>query len=263
MNKNTIIREVTDHLPYSIFFTAAGIVLAGILTYISILVAGTPPESTNTHRPLPTGHAHEQHVADAAEAGDIRSACEHAPTGSAGVEAASGMLFHIFHPIHLLLSAMTTTAMFFRHEKRIGKAIAVGLIGSLGICGISDIFIPYLSGSLLRGFDIHFHWCLLKHPQMVLLFVTLGAVAGLLAAGTVHHSTVISHSAHVFISSTASLFYLISFGITGWYLGGTLGLVFIIVILSVTIPCCIGDVILPLCVARDENEDYDCCGHKH
>lgn len=257
MNQASVMRELKAHLPYSIFFTAAGIILAGLLTYVSLLAQ--PQAETDAHA------GHDQKVEHSEEAGGCEDAhCDHSSHEPAtGFEAASGMLFHIFHPIHLLLSAMATTAMFYRHERKIGKAVIVGLAGSLGVCGVSDIFLPYLCGGLIKSSEIHFHWCLLEHPMMVLPFSAIGVIAGLLAAYTVHNSTVISHSAHVFVSSTASLFYLISFGITAWYVGTTLSAVFGIVILAVTIPCCLSDVWLPALVAREEGGDYSCCGHKH
>jgi hypothetical protein len=179
------------------------------------------------------------------------------------METASEMLFHIFHPIHLLFSAMATTAMFFKHEKRVIKAIIVGLAGSLGICGCSDILLPYLCGGMLNAVDMHFHWCLLEHPLMILPFSALGVIAGLLAAGTVHSSTIISHSAHTFVSSTASLFYLISFGVTEWYMGTTLSIVFLIVIAAVTIPCCVSDVLFPTLIAHADGDDCSSCKHGH
>ncbi len=93
-----------------------------------------------------------------------------------------GELFHIFHPTHVLFSALATTAMFWQKEKKFFKAIAVGIIGSVGICGISDIFIPYLAGYLL-GAHMHLHVCIVEHPQLIIPFLVLGVAAGFLAPG--------------------------------------------------------------------------------
>ena len=262
MKRSRILRELGDHLPFTIFFTAAGIVLAALLTYGSIIAGAHAPEkgyvSAYHHHEVDRKVEHEKDVKVQDESGH-----EGEKKGATVFIVASHMIFHIFHPVHLLLSAMATTAMFFRFERRIWKAVLTGFIGAVGVCSLSDIFMPYLCGNLLEMKEMRFHWCLIEHPQMVLPFVALGIVSGLLAAGVVERSTIISHSAHVFVSSTASLFYLISFGVSNWYGEHILPAVFAIVILSVTIPCCLSDVLFPLLVAQDEGEVPQLHAHKH
>ena len=262
MKRTRILRELGDHLPFTIFFTAAGIVLAALLTYGSIIAGAHAP--AHKHQIAYHHHGVDQH--EGHEAGKAAQD----ESGHKGTEerptifiTASHMIFHIFHPVHLLLSAMATTAMFFRFERRLWKAILTGFIGSLGVCGLSDIFMPYLCGNLLEVKGMRFHWCLIEHPQMVLPFVALGIVSGLLAAGVIERSTIISHSAHVFVSSTASLFNLISFGVSNWYGEDQLPLVFAIVILCVTIPCCLSDIVFPLLVAREQGEIPHLQAHEH
>ncbi|MEW6354824.1 MAG: hypothetical protein AB1696_00745 [Planctomycetota bacterium] len=199
-------RELTAHFPFTIFFTTFGIIIAAMLTYVS-MVAGTSEENT---------------------------------------ERASEMLFHAFHPIHLLFSAIATTAMFRRYDRHIIRAILIGFFGSIGVCGLSDIFMPYLTGQLLSVEHMHFHWCLIRHPMSVIPFVALGIVGGLIAADAVNRSTLYSHSMHVAVSSLASLFYLISFGMSDWVGGSTLPYVFLILVLCIIIPCCLSDIVLPL-----------------
>ena len=190
----------------AIFFTTFGIILAALLTYIGI-VAGSTEEAT---------------------------------------ESASRMLFHAFHPIHLLFSAIATTAMFRQYDRHLLRALLIGFFGSIGVCGLSDIFIPYLAGNLLPVEHMHFHWCLLSHPMMVFPFVGLGIFGGLIAADTVHKSTFYSHSIHVAVSSLASLFYLISYGVSNWMGADALPYVFLILVLCIIIPCCLSDIVLPL-----------------
>ena len=120
--KNTmLLHELFSHLPYSIFFTAAGMAVAGLLLYVAI-VCSPPPV---------TSHGHEQHreeakVAISETGGESREEThhQHHPTipSNPHVDAASFMIFHLFHPIHLLLSAIATTAMFWRPERRLFKA---------------------------------------------------------------------------------------------------------------------------------------------
>ena len=155
---------------------------------------------------------------------------------------ASQNLFHIFHPLHILFSAMATTAMFWRHDKKILKAVSIGFVGAVGLCGISDIFIPFVAGYFL-GVKMHLHICILADPMLVLPFLFFGIFMGFVLP-TVLGSTIFSHAAHVLISSMASIFYLVSFGLTEWIPIG--GMVFIYMVLAVMIPCCTSDIIFPL-----------------
>ncbi len=202
--------ELRTHLPYTFLFTAFGLVAAAALTFIGTDEGGGTARLVN---------------------------------GSRG-------LFHALHPTHLLLSATATTAMFMRHEKRPVKAALVGFSGALVLCGASDVFLPYLSGLLLATGEMEFHWCVIEHPQMALPFIALGVLGGLLAAGKIARATIFSHSGHVLASSLASLFYLIGYGVTGWMGETTLPLVFVIVVLCVTIPCCLSDIVFPLFFVR-------------
>ncbi|MDD5292015.1 MAG: hypothetical protein PHY46_02375 [Candidatus Omnitrophica bacterium] len=167
--------------------------------------------------------------------------------GSKDISGPSRELFHVFHPIHLLFSAAATTAMFWRYEKKVLKAIIIGFIGSVGICGISDIYIPYISGSLM-GVKMHLHVCIVEHPGLIMPFVVAGLFAGLMVPDTTRKSTIFSHAAHILVSSMASIFYLISFGLTEWV--HLVGLVFIYTVLAVMIPCCVSDIVFPLLLTK-------------
>lgn len=70
----------------------------------------------------------------------------------------SYILFTIFHPGHVLLSAMVTASMFGLHsaKKHILLIILVGYFGSVGIATLSDIIIPHF-GSVALGLDIPGH----------------------------------------------------------------------------------------------------------
>lgn len=162
---------------------------------------------------------------------------------------ASAELFHVFHPAHVLISAVATTAMFWKHEKRILKAAVVGFTGSVIICAVSDIFLPVIGGSIL-GSEMIVHICILEEPGLVLPFAVIGVAAGLLITKSLWKSTQYSHSAHVFISSAASILYLLGFGMTDWI--HSIGAVFLVMIVAVMIPCCASDIVFPLaCVHRD------------
>ena len=161
-------------------------------------------------------------------------------------------LFHLFHPLHILMSAIATTAMIWRYDRKAVKAIVVGLVGSLGICGLSDIFLPWLGGWLI-GSHMHLHVCLIEHPHVVVPFALLGIVTGFVAVGRFpdRTSTIFSHSSHVLTSTMASLFYFVSFG---FFLSAENAFVlFMLVMLAVILPCCTSDIIFPLLTVREKD----------
>lgn len=164
-------------------------------------------------------------------------------------------LFHLFHPIHMLFSAAATTAMFQRHGRGLVRASIVGLVGAVGVCGLSDVVMPYLSLHLL-GTEAHWHLCVVEHPSMVLSFAGIGVVVGLLASGPVVGSTLFSHSLHVLASTVASAIYLI--GPSGWpeWTDST-GVLFPLLIVSVMIPCCLSDIVFPVLAAGRVEHHHD------
>ncbi len=152
-------------------------------------------------------------------------------------------LFHVFHPIHILLSSMVTTAMFWKHEKHFIKALIIGFLGSILICGLSDILLPYLGGSLL-GSKMQLHFCVLEHPHIIIPFAVIGVLIGFLVPSAIEKSTEFSHSMHVLVSSMASILYLISFGVTQWI--HMIGGIFLVTVIAVMLPCCLSDIVFPL-----------------
>ncbi|MDR4503579.1 MAG: hypothetical protein MRK01_02155 [Candidatus Scalindua sp.] len=171
------------------------------------------------------------------------------------VQIHSQNLFHIFHPVHILLSATATSAMFWRYEKKLTKVIIIGFLGSLLTCGISDVLIPFCSGLMLKS-NFELHLCLMDHPLMILPFVTIGIFLGIIATERVEKTSCYSHSGHVFVSSMASILYLIAFGLTDWV--SHIGSVFIIIIFAVIMPCCTSDIIIPLLLTK-EGKVYGYC----
>lgn len=75
-------------------------------------------------------------------------------------------LFKIFHPTHVILSAMVTASLFRIHEtkKHILMVIAIGYFGSIGIATLSDCVVPYI-GEKLLGLDIPAHADLHDAPE--------------------------------------------------------------------------------------------------
>lgn len=180
-----------------------------------------------------------------------------------GIDKSSfaAQFFHLFHPAHMLFSAAATTAMFCRYERKVGKAIVIGLIGAIGVCGVSDIAIPQLS-LLLLGVEAPWHICIIEHWDLALPFAAVGVLMGLWAAGDVLRSTIISHSLHVFFSTMASIFYMIGpIGVVAWI--SDIGRVFVLVVVAVMIPCCVSDIIFPLLMSRAGRDRHARAPHVH
>jgi hypothetical protein len=87
----------------------------------------------------------------------------------------------------------------------------------------------------------------------VIPFAVFGVILGLTSTEVFlnRNSTIFSHSAHVFVSTIASILYLTSYGFLDWM--ENMFIVFIIVVLAVLIPCCTSDVILPLLLVDKKN----------
>ena len=161
---------------------------------------------------------------------------------------ASAELFHVSHASHILFSAVATTAMFWKHEKRIAKALLVGSLGSIGICSLSDTIFPTIGGSIL-GVHMRIHICIIKEPWLIIPFAVIGVMAGFIVPDVIEKSTQYSHSVHVLLGSLSSILYLIGFGMHEWV--HTLGGVLVITVFSVMIPCCLSGIVFPLlCVHR-------------
>ncbi len=149
-------------------------------------------------------------------------------------------LFWYLHPLHVLLSALVTTAMFTLHSRRTWLGIVVGYVGSVGIATLSDCIIPYAGESFLdlphRGIHLGFieKWWLVN-PL---------AAAGILL-GYLWPRTKLTHAGHVLLSTWASLFHITmamgsQFSILGY------AAVSAFLFLAVWIPCCTSDIVFPL-----------------
>jgi len=166
----------------------------------------------------------------------------------------SQAIFYTLHPVHVVLSALVTTAIYMRYRKsKIWMAILIGYTGSIGIATLSDAIIPYLGGILLH-IPMEFHAPFIETQKMPFIgiekwkIVNSAALAGI-AIGYWRPTTKFPHSGHVLISTWASLFHIImALGETvNWI---TLLVIFFFLFLGVWIPCCTSDIVFPLLFVR-------------
>jgi hypothetical protein len=163
--------------------------------------------------------------------------------------------FYTLHPIHVILSALVTTAMYVRYRKaKIWAVILIGWTGSIGIATLSDAIIPYLSGVLLHV-PMEFEVPFIETSKMPVIgietwIVVNGAAFLGIGLGYWKHITRIPHSGHVLVSTWASLFYLTSFGTADWI--HLLPFVSLFLFLAVWIPCCTSDIVYPLLFVKEE-----------
>lgn len=162
-----------------------------------------------------------------------------------------GRLFHNFHFLHLLFASTGTVLIFRKYSKNILLGLLVGFLVPALFCTFSDAVLPYLGGQCV-GLDMHFHWCFLSHLDTVLPFLIGGMINGWVMSG--HPSSrqlfysLGFHFVHIFISSMASILYLVSFGFHDWW--NQMGFVFIFLILAVLIPCTLSDIVVPILFAK-------------
>ncbi len=153
--------------------------------------------------------------------------------------------FYTLHPIHVVLSAMVTTAMYRKYSPgKLWVAILVGYTGSIGIATISDAIIPYLGGSLL-GINIGFEVPFIEKWWLVNPMALVG-----IAIGYWKPATKFPHYGHVLLSTWASLFYFTAFGIARWL--PLLHFIFLFLFLAVWLPCCLSDIVFPLLFTRKQ-----------
>ncbi len=167
----------------------------------------------------------------------------------------SHITFYSLHPLHVILSALATTAMYRKYGgDKIWAAILIGYIGSIGIATLSDAVTPYLGGTLL-GVKMEFHIPFIETEKMPIIgiakwqLVNLAAFTGIIL-GYFRPNTKTPHYGHVFLSTWASLFYFTAFG-TAWWIP-MLPFIFLFLFLAVWIPCCTSDIVFPLLFIRKE-----------
>jgi len=152
--------------------------------------------------------------------------------------------FYILHPLHVVLSALVTTAIYKLHTHgKLWMAILIGYTGSIGIATLSDAIIPYI-GAYLLGIKMPF-----VIPFIAKWWINLLAIIGIMI-GYQKPKTRFPHAGHVLLSTWASLFNITQHQITisEWMFP----FIFLFLFLAVWIPCCTSDIIYPLLFVRKD-----------
>lgn len=156
-------------------------------------------------------------------------------------------LFYVFHPLHVVLSAIVTTAMYKIHQCqhlnrkcRFLPLILIGYFGSIGIATLSDSIIPFIGEKLLKLPHAHVHAGFIEEWYIVNPAAFVG-----IAIGYFWPKTKFPHAGHVLISTWASLFHVMMAKGPSTAFGAYLA-IFVFLFLSVWLPCCISDIMFPL-----------------
>ena len=159
--------------------------------------------------------------------------------------------FEFTHPLHVVLSAMVTAAIFKNYRQRPKHSAAgmlamvvVGYIGSIGIATISDCLVPYWAELLLGMEHAHPHLGIVEMPVIINLAALLG-IGGAILSSQTHYP----HGGHVLLSTAASLFHILRAQSEAFTIGESI-LIAVFLFIAVWIPCCLSDIIFPLFFVR-------------
>ena len=187
-------------------------------------------------------------------------------------------LFTIFHPTHVVLSAMVTAAMFRLHRKKtsIWIVLIVGYFGSVGIATLSDSIMPYFGEKVLglhipAHSELHHNESESHQTESHLSEIHLGfieewylvnpaAFLGIFIAWFLPR-TKLPHAAHILISTWASSSHILMTAQNQITLTIAMSML-LVLFLSVWLPCCVSDIVFPLLFTNEprmENQHHHCC----
>jgi len=167
-------------------------------------------------------------------------------------------LFYISHPAHVLLSALTTAAMYQRYQCPIDKKncniffiLVIGYVGSIGIATLSDSVIPFLGEKMLNMPHAHMHVGFIEKPLLINSMALLGIIIAYF-----NPTTKFPHLGHVLLSTFASMFHIMMAKDAGMSIAIYIPIM-IFLFISVWLPCCISDIVFPLMFVKSPHIGHD------
>jgi hypothetical protein len=161
-------------------------------------------------------------------------------------------MFHSFHFVHIVFASVGAMITFSKFSNDRLRGLVVSAASAMVFCILSDILMPYIGATML-GIDMKLHICFWSELHNILPFLLIGLLTGWLI--TAHHKNLDhdsmgmwSHFTHIFVSSMASMFYMVSSGFTDWV--SQIGMLFLLLIFAVVIPCTLSDVVVPILFAK-------------
>ena len=196
-------------------------------------------------------------------------------------------LFQVFHPGHVVLSAIVTASLYRLYEGKAGflKILLVGYFGSIGVATLSDCVLPFFGESILGvtvpvHADLHEHDAADSHNDDIhreegsksevsedtpgirarlhlgfiedWYLVNPAALLGILIA-YFRPRTRFPHAGHVLISTWASSFHVLMNTHRELTIVMLLG-IFVVLFIAVWLPCCISDIVFPLLFVGSDND---------
>jgi len=172
-------------------------------------------------------------------------------------EKASYDMFYVFHPLHVLLSALVTASMYnihkcggLKNKCNIWALLAIGYVGAIGIATLSDSLIPYLGETLLNMPHRHMHIGFIEKWWLVNPLAIIG-----IAIAYFRPRTKFPHAGHVLLSTWASLFHILMAKGSPFTWISYIG-VFIFLFIAVWVPCCISDIVFPLLFVKEGSRPH-------
>jgi hypothetical protein len=159
-------------------------------------------------------------------------------------------LFHISHYIHILFASFASFYAFsnFFMLKKIWLGIILAILNSFLFCTLADIILPTLGVYFLNS-TISIHFCFLHYDDLfnALSFSLFGIFAAYcLLQGNKKYALVIArkvHLGHVWFGSISAILYL--FSQIQINVISHVTFLFILLFLSVVIPCIFSDICMP------------------
>jgi hypothetical protein len=188
-------------------------------------------------------------------------------------------LFYIFHPAHVVLSAMVTASLFRLHEKTKGflLVLIIGYVGSIGTATLSDSILPFFGEDILgvavpTEAAVHSHeheaGSEQKHDRELHIgfieewyIVNPAALLGIVIAFFLPR-TKLPHAFHILISTWASTAHIMMNTYQPITVVLALG-IFIVLFIAVLLPCCFSDIVFPMLFVKAEGEQCIFCGGGH